>query len=184
MGSATVTAKAVISASSLLLRPLSLGLSTAQIKLGFLGGLDCDGPYGCTGTSTNPPDLIVIKGSLKAPITAMRAISSIPNLGIKWEVRYATVQTVNNTTGSNLVGPFTLIVASPATQLALNVPAVTLTGLYSNPMNVGISISVKCKATVEICDASGFIINTYKTKTPLSVTPGIFTGIAKTPPLL
>ena len=166
LGNTTVTAKAAVSTPNLVLSPLRLGLGAAQVKLAFFGGLDCASPYGCTGISTEPPDLIVIKSSLLAPTVAMRASTNNPGLGIKWAIRYLTINSINTVTTANLTGGLRLQPAVPAVQFALNITPVTLTGTYANPMNTGYDLNVACKAKVSTCDARGFIVT--RAKTPYS----------------
>lgn len=48
----------------------------AGSKLQFFGGTDCDGPYGCTGVSQFPPDLIVKKSNWVISATALKLEAS------------------------------------------------------------------------------------------------------------
>jgi hypothetical protein len=73
--------------------------ATAASKLQFFGGIDCDSPYGCLGTSEFPPDLFIRKSAWSLQPVACKATVTAA-LGRRITVDYVAITTQSSVAGA------------------------------------------------------------------------------------
>lgn len=149
--------------AALTLAPLQLKANALNLKLKFMAGVNCGGPYGCTDIEDRDPDLTITSNipdyNPVSIFTNFRVLDAALGANIKF--RYIKVDCVFNCFGNlSMISSI-----SGSTDARLSASATSLKFGYENIASAGGSI-VQVKANVKICDANGFIIKKPKYTNP------------------
>ena len=139
----------------------NLPAAQASSQLGFLGGINCDTPYGCTDVGTEPPLLSVIQPGLGALPITMQLAQSTASLGGLRQLRLIDpVKLTQSIVAPKLAGSV-ILHSFDARVNRFIMPAFKL---KAGPANLGYSTSglvpfnVPMQSNVSICDYSKFIV--------------------------